>query len=53
LVDVESGRTAHRLAGSADKTLKVYEGLAHEVFNEPEKATVLADVVAWLDAHCP
>ncbi len=25
-----------------------YEGLYHEVFNEPEKAAVLADVQAWL-----
>ncbi len=52
LVNVESGRAAHELAGSADKTLKVYEGLAHEVFNEPEKVTVLDDVVSWLDLHC-
>ncbi len=51
VVSVESGRAAHRLAGSADKTLKVYDGLFHEVFNEPEHATVLADVLAWLDAH--
>jgi acylglycerol lipase len=52
LVPVETGKTGHRLAGSADKTLKVYDGLAHEVFNEPEHPTVLADVLAWLDAHC-
>jgi acylglycerol lipase len=51
LVSVESGKTAHQLAGSADKTLKIYEGFAHEVFNEPRHAEVLADVVAWLDAH--
>lgn len=31
--------------------LKLYEGLAHETHNEPEKAQVLADIVAWLDAH--
>lgn len=37
--------------GSADKTLKVYEGLYHEVFNEPEQAQVLADLDAWLAAH--
>ena len=51
LVSVESGRTAHALAGSADKTLKVYDGFAHEVMNEPGRARVLADIVAWLDAH--
>lgn len=36
---------------SADKKLKVYDGLFHEVFNEPERDQVLGDVVAWLDAH--
>ncbi len=38
-------------AGSGDKTLKIYEGLFHEVFNEPEHERVLEDVAAWLDAH--
>lgn len=52
LVSVEAGRTAHRLAGSKDKTIHVYEGLFHEVFNEPQKDEVLADVLRWLDAHC-
>jgi alpha-beta hydrolase superfamily lysophospholipase len=51
LVPVGNGRTAHKLAGSTDKTLKVYDGLFHEVFNEPQRATVLADVLAWLEAH--
>jgi alpha-beta hydrolase superfamily lysophospholipase len=51
LVSPESGKTAHRLAGSSDKTLKIYDGLFHEVFNEPEHDTVLGDVRAWLDAH--
>lgn len=51
LVPVGNGCTAHKLAGSSDKTLKVYDGLFHEVFNEPQRATVLADVLAWLEAH--
>jgi len=38
-------------AKSQDKTLKIYEGLSHEVFNEPERAQVLQDVSDWLDAH--
>jgi alpha-beta hydrolase superfamily lysophospholipase len=36
-------------AGSADKTLKIYEGLYHEVHNEPEKEQVLDDIAEWLD----
>jgi len=36
---------------SKDKTMKIYDGLHHEVFNEPEHAQVLQDVANWLDAH--
>jgi lysophospholipase len=36
---------------SQDKTLKVYDGLFHEIFNEPEQAGVLDDLCAWLSAH--
>jgi alpha-beta hydrolase superfamily lysophospholipase len=41
----------HAALGSADKTLKIYDGLYHEVFNEPEREQVFGDVIAWLDAH--
>ena len=51
VVSVESGRTAHRLAGSIDKQIRVYDGLHHEVFNEPEHEKVLDDVRVWLDSH--
>ena len=37
--------------GSADKTLKLYPGLYHEIFNEPEQAEVLGDVSAWIGLH--
>jgi alpha-beta hydrolase superfamily lysophospholipase len=38
-------------AGSQDKTLKLYDGLYHEVFNEPEQDQVIGDLVEWLDAR--
>jgi alpha-beta hydrolase superfamily lysophospholipase len=38
-------------AGSADLTVKIYDGLYHEPHNEPERDQVLGDMVAWLDAH--
>ena len=34
--------------GSSDKTLKQYEGLYHEAFNEPEKEQVITDLKNWL-----
>jgi acylglycerol lipase len=49
LVDPRGARMLHELAGSSDKVLRVYEGLYHEVYNEPEHKQVLADVEAWLD----
>ena len=37
--------------GSTDVHLKVYPGLYHEVFNEPERDRVLDDVTAWIEAR--
>ncbi len=36
---------------SADKTLKIYPGLFHEIYNEPEQGAVLDDLIGWFDAH--
>ena len=51
LIDPACGQTLYDKVGSKDKTVKVYEGLYHEVFNEPERARVLKDVETWLAAH--
>lgn len=51
LAPVIGSESLNQRAGSGDKTLKIYEGLFHEVFNEPEHEQVLEDVAAWLDAH--
>jgi alpha-beta hydrolase superfamily lysophospholipase len=37
--------------GTEDLTVKFYDGLFHEIFNEPEQDAVLDDVVAWLDTR--
>jgi alpha-beta hydrolase superfamily lysophospholipase len=37
--------------GATDMTIKRYDGLHHEIFNEPEQARVLDDTVAWLAAR--
>jgi alpha-beta hydrolase superfamily lysophospholipase len=37
--------------GAADKTLIPYEGLYHEILNEPEQNQVMDDMCAWLNAH--
>jgi alpha-beta hydrolase superfamily lysophospholipase len=40
-------------AGSPDKTLKLYEGAFHDPLNDLDRATVIGDVVAWLEARLP
>jgi acylglycerol lipase len=51
LVDPAGAQMLYDKASSTDKTLQVYEGLYHEVFNEPERGRVLQDVERWLEAH--
>jgi alpha-beta hydrolase superfamily lysophospholipase len=51
LTSPAGSRQFHEQAGSEDKTLRLYPGLHHEIFNEPEKDVVLADLTQWLEAH--
>jgi acylglycerol lipase len=37
--------------GATDLTVKGYEGLYHEILNEPEQDRVLDDMCAWLGSH--
>ena len=51
IVDPEGARMLYDAVGSEDKTLKIYDEMYHEVYNEPERATVLHDVEIWLEAR--
>jgi len=51
LVDPDGTRMLYEKSSSKDKTIKIYDGLYHEVFNEPEREVVLKDVETWLKAH--
>lgn len=51
LVPVQGSRRLVECVGSGDVELKVYPGLYHEVFNEPERDQVLTDVVSWISAR--
>jgi alpha-beta hydrolase superfamily lysophospholipase len=44
-------RLFYDTAGSTDKTLKLYEGHAHDLLNDLGKEGVLADIRAWIDAR--
>jgi acylglycerol lipase len=49
--EVANSQRIYDTVGSTDKTLKLYEGLWHQLFNEPARETVYADVRDWLDHH--
>lgn len=51
IVPPAGSRMVHERAGSEDKRLIEYEGLYHEILNEPEQDRVMDDLVGWLDAH--
>ncbi|MEX2557018.1 MAG: lysophospholipase [Actinomycetota bacterium] len=51
IADASGSQDLLDVLASDDKRLKIYDGLFHEVFNEPERDEVLGDVVDWLDAH--
>jgi alpha-beta hydrolase superfamily lysophospholipase len=51
LILAEGSRQLVAAVGSTDVELKIYPGLYHEVFNEPEQQQVLDDVVSWINAR--
>ncbi|GBE63750.1 lysophospholipase [Mycobacterium sp. MFM001] len=51
LITVDGSRRLVECVGSTDVELKVYPGLYHEVFNEPEQNQVLDDVISWINAR--
>jgi len=51
LVDPAGAQMLYDAVGSTDKNIRIYDGLYHEVFNEPEHDKVLRDVEEWLEAH--
>lgn len=46
-------RLFYDTAGSADKTLKLYEGHFHDLLNDFGKEEVMADIKAWIEARLP
>ncbi|MFO1426192.1 MAG: alpha/beta hydrolase [Steroidobacteraceae bacterium] len=53
LVPLAHSRTVVERAGSGDRTLRIYEGLYHEILNEPEREQVARDISDWVAARLP
>ena len=49
MVAPEGAQLLYDKAGASDKSLKLYDGLYHEIFNEPERETVFKNVEEWLE----
>jgi alpha-beta hydrolase superfamily lysophospholipase len=46
---VAASRALYEQAESIDKRLCIYDGLYHEVLNEPEREQVLGDMIEWIE----
>ncbi|KAL7114434.1 hypothetical protein ACP275_04G121100 [Erythranthe tilingii] len=53
VTDPEASMKLHEEASSADKTIKLYRGLLHDLLFEPEKEEVADDIIAWLSDRLP
>jgi acylglycerol lipase len=53
LVSADAGRAMFEQVGSSDKTLHVYDGYYHEIYNAPQekRAKVLDDLAGWMSAR--
>jgi acylglycerol lipase len=47
----QGSRELHDRSRSQDKTLIFYEGLRHEILNEPERSQVLTDIENWIQTR--
>ena len=52
-VSVEKNKEFFDRIASKDKEWKLYEGLYHELHEEPEKERVLEDMYRWIDKRLP
>ena len=53
LVRADDAQPVFDAIASPDKTVRIFEGLYHEIFNEPERLDVLGIMKNWLDARPP
>jgi alpha-beta hydrolase superfamily lysophospholipase len=51
ITDPEGSRELAARARSGDVTLRLYDGLYHDLLHEPEQAEVLGEIAAWLEAR--
>ena len=53
LVTPRASKVLQERVGSRDKTLRLYPGLFHEIFNEPERVAIVDELIAWAEKRLP
>ena len=48
LTNIEGSKLLYEKASSIDKTLRLFEGLYHEILNEPERDQVIGEILTWI-----
>ena len=49
IISPEASKIVYHNVSSQDKTLKIFDGLYHEIMNEPEKEEVLKTIGDWIE----
>ena len=47
----QGSQLLHDSVVSSDKKITIYDGLFHEIFNEPEGESIFTEMVSWMDAR--
>ncbi|MDQ7027546.1 MAG: lysophospholipase [Anaerolineae bacterium] len=51
ITPISGSRIVHERVGSADKTLKTWDNMQHEIMNEIDRDQVIGDIIDWLENH--
>ena len=51
LTNPDGSREIFKLAKAKDKSIRIYEGVYHDLLHEPEKDKIYGDMLAWLNAQ--
>ncbi|KAF8389667.1 hypothetical protein HHK36_024186 [Tetracentron sinense] len=51
VTDPEASQKLYEEAASTDKSIKLYEGLLHDLLFEPEREAIAKDIIGWLNSR--
>lgn len=51
VTDPQASRKLYEEAASTDKTIKLFEGLLHDLLFEPERETIMDGIIEWLNCR--